>query len=235
MAQQYPERRQLRKGNRAFEKGKYQDAAGRYMRAQAMAPTLFEPIFNLGNTYYRQQSYDQATKLLQQIATDSLGTPFNRAQAYYNLGNSQFQQKKYSEALESFRNALRLNPNDRDTKFNYAYVKKLLDNQQNNNQNKDQNKDQDKDKKNNQNQQQNQDQNKDKDSNSDSQNQDNNPSDGQQGDNKSDEQQTSSQQQAGISPTEQERMLDAIQAQEDKTQEKLKERKGAVIRLKKNW
>jgi tetratricopeptide (TPR) repeat protein len=231
MAQQYPERRQLRKGNRAFEKGKYQDAAGRYMRAQAMAPTLFEPIFNLGNTYYRQQSYDQATKLLQQIATDSLGTPLNRAQAYYNLGNSQFQQKKYSEALESFRNALRLNPNDRDTKFNYAYVKKLLDNQQNNNQNKDQ----DKDKKNNQNQQQNQDQNKDKDSNSDSQNQDNNPSDGQQGDNKSDEQQTSSQQQAGISPTEQERMLDAIQAQEDKTQEKLKERKGAVIRLKKNW
>ena len=230
-AQQFPERRQVRKGNRAFEKGAYQDAAGRYMRALGAAPGSFEAGFDLGNTFYRQEQYDQAVQTLQQVAADSLAAPADRAHAFYNLGNAQFQQKKYSEALESFKNSLRLNPDDVEAKFNYAYVKKLLDdqNQQNqNDQNKDnqsqdqnQNQDQDQDQDQNQNQNQNQDQNQQDQGNDDSSD---NPKEGE-----------GQPQPAGISPAEQERMLDAIQAQEDKTQEKLKEKAGAVVRLKKNW
>lgn len=240
-AQQYPERRQVRKGNRAYERGNYQDAAGRYMRALGADPASFEARYDLGNALHRQELYDQAAQVLQQVAADSLAAPADRAQALYNLGNTQFQQKKYSEALESYKNALRLNPDDLEAKFNYAYVKKLLDDQ--NRQNQDNKDDKDKDKDNQQNQN-GQDQQNPQDNKEDPQNPDQQGADQQQNGNGDDQQKglpdqpqegEGEPQPAGISPAEQERMLDAIQAQEDKTQEKLKEKAGAVVRLKKNW
>lgn len=237
-AQQYPERRQVRKGNRAYEKGNYQDAAGRYMRALGADPSSFEAQYNLGNALHRQEMYDQAAQVQQQAAADSLAAPVDRAQAFYNLGNTQFRQQKYAEALESYKNSLRLNPDDPQAKFNYAYVKKLLDDQnqqnQDNKDNKDNKDDQNQDQQNGQNQQ-------------NPQEGQNDPQEGDgQGDGQGDDQQQDGRpdkeqegegrpQPAGISPAEQERMLDAIQAQEDKTQEKLKEKAGAVVRLKKNW
>ena len=236
-AQQYPERRQVRKGNRAYEKGNYQDAAGRYMRALGADPSSFEAQYNLGNALHRQEMYDQAAQVQQQAAADSLAAPVDRAQAFYNLGNTQFRQQKYAEALESYKNSLRLNPDDPQAKFNYAYVKKLLDDQ--NQQNQD-NKD-NKDNKNNKD-----DQNQDQQNGQNQQNPQEGQNDPQEGDGQGDDQQQDGQpdkeqegegrpQPAGISPSEQERMLDAIQAQEDRTQEKLKEKAGAVVRLKKNW
>ena len=208
-AQQYPERRQVRKGNRAYEKGNYQDAAGRYMRALGAAPSSFEAQYNLGNALHRQEMYDQAAQVQQQAAADSLAAPVDRAQAFYNLGNTQFRQQKYAEALESYKNSLRLNPDDPQAKFNYAYVKKLLDDQ------------------NQQNPQEGQNDPQEGDGQGDDQQQDGRPDKEQEGEGRP--------QPAGISPSEQERMLDAIQAQEDRTQEKLKEKAGAVVRLKKNW
>lgn len=241
-AQQYPERRQVRKGNRAFEKGNYQDAAGRYMRALGADPLSFEARYDLGNAFHRQELYDQAAQAQQQAAADSLAAPADRAEAFYNLGNTQFRQQKYAEALESYKNSLRLNPHDRQAKFNYAYVKKLLDDQQNqdqdqnNNDNKD-NQDKDNQDKDNQNNNQNNNQNQDGGDKSDpQQSDDQQPNPDKQPNDRPDEQQGKGEPRpAGISPAEQERMLDAIQAQEDKTQEKLKEKAGAVVRLKKNW
>ena len=246
-AQQYPERRQVRKGNRAFEKGNYQDAAGRYMRALGVAPGSFEAAYDLGNAYYRQEQYDQAVQTLQQVAADSLAAPADRAHAFYNLGNAQFQQKKYSEALESFKNSLRLNPDDVEAKFNYAYVKKLLDDQNQRNQNNQDKKTQNQNDRNkdNQNQNQNKD-NQNQNQNKDNRNQDQDRNGGENQDQQDQENKSGDTPQnpdngegqpqpAGISQAEQERMLDAIQAQEDKTQEKLKEKAGAVVRLKKNW
>ena len=236
-AQQYPERRQVRKGNRAYEKGNYQDAAGRYMRALGADPSSFEAQYNLGNALHRQEMYDQAAQVQQQAAADSLAAPVDRAQAFYNLGNTQFRQQKYAEALESYKNSLRLNPDDPQAKFNYAYVKKLLDDQNQQNQDSKDNKD-NKDNKDDQNQDQQNGQNQ--------QNPQEGQNDPQEGDGQGDDQQQDGRpdkeqegegrpQPAGISPSEQERMLDAIQAQEDRTQEKLKEKAGAVVRLKKNW
>ena len=228
-AQQYPERRQVRKGNRAYEKGNYQDAAGRYMRALSADPSSFEAQYNLGNALHRQEMYDQAAQVQQQAAADSLAAPVDRAQAFYNLGNTQFRQQKYAEALESYKNSLRLNPDDPQAKFNYAYTKKLLDRDQNKD-NKDNKDDQNQDQQNGQNQQNPQEGQNDPqegDGQGDDQQQDGRPDKEQEGEGRP--------QPAGISPSEQERMLDAIQAQEDRTQEKLKEKAGAVVRLKKNW
>lgn len=248
-AQQYPERRQVRKGNRAYDKGNYQDAAGRYMRALGTDPASFEARYDLGNAFHRQELYDQAAQAQQQAAADSLAAPAARAEAFYNLGNTQFRQQKYAEALESYKHSLRLNPDDRQAKFNYAYVKKLLDDQQQNQDNQD-NKDNENNE-NDRNQDQRNDRNesdpqqgKDDPQDSDPQSDDDSQQDDdrQQGDEPQQDERPDKEQEgegqprpAGISPAEQERMLDAIQAQEDKTQEKLKEKAGAVVRLRKNW
>jgi len=260
LGQQMPERREVRKGNRLYNKGEYQQSIERYGRALMLDPASFEATYNLGNALSKAEMYDKAEQMQNRAAADTLRSDTERAEAYYNLGNTQFRQKKYQEALESYKRSLLLNPDDREAKYNYAYTKHLLDDEQKNGggggdqnqQNKDQ---QNQQGQNNQNQnQQGQDQNKDQNKDQQDQNKD------QQDQNKDQQDQNQDQQgqgqgqgqpdgkdgkqgegegqprPEGISPQEQEQMLDAIQAQEDRTQEKLKEKRRAmVVRSGKNW
>ena len=233
-AQSMPERSLVRKGTRQYNKGNYEQAISRYEQALQAVAGQFEATYDLGNALYKAERFDRAEQTMQQAAADSLRTDDERAEAFYNLGNAQFKQQKYKEALESYKQSLRLNPADMEAKYNYAYTKRLLDENKDGgggggNDDKDQNKDQDKD----QNQQNQDQQNKD---------QQGDPKD-QQGDQKQNPQdnkgdkgdQQGQPTPSGISPQEQQQMLDAIQAQEDKTQEKLKEKQGVVVRGKKNW
>ena len=238
-AQSMPERSLVRKGNRQYNKGNYEQAISRYEQALQAVAGQFEATYDLGNALYKAERFDRAEQTMQQAAADSLRTDDERAEAFYNLGNAQFKQQKYKEALESYKQSLRLNPSDMETKYNYAYTKRLLDEDKNGgggggggNDDKDQNKDQN---------QQNQDQQNQDQQNKDQQNKDQkgDPED-RQGDRKQDPQENKGDRQgqptpSGISPQEQQQMLDAIQAQEDKTQEKLKEKQGVVVRGKKNW
>ena len=276
-AQKWPERSRVRRGNRAYERLDYDRAEERYREAQQLSDTCFEATFNLGDALYKQQRFDEAEKVFTALAADSTRNDLDRAHSYYNLGNSLFQQKKYQEALAAYKRSLRLNPADLETKYNYAYTKKYIeDNQQgggggggNNNQNQnqndqnqqgggqndqqnDQNKDQqnDGDQNKDQNQNQNNDKNQDnqnnndqKDQNSDQnkddqqgendpQNGENDPQDGdgdpQQGDGEP--------QPSGLSQNDAERMLDAIQGEEDKTRDKVNAKVGqGVVRSGKNW
>ena len=246
-AQSMPERSLVRKGNRQYNKGNYEQAISRYEQALQAVAGQFEATYDLGNALYKAERFDRAEQTMQQAAADSLRTDDERAEAFYNLGNAQFKQQKYKEALESYKQSLRLNPSDMETKYNYAYTKRLLDEDKNGggggNDDKDQNKDQDKDQNKDQNQQNQDQQNKDQ-QNKDQQNKDQkgDPED-RQGDRKQDPQENKGDKgdqqgqptPSGISPQEQQQMLDAIQAQEDKTQEKLKEKQGVVVRGKKNW
>lgn len=291
-AQKWPERSRVRRGNRAYERLDYGRAEERYQQALELSDTCFEAKFNLGDALYKQQRYDEAEKIFTALAADSTRSDLDRAHSFYNLGNSLFQQKKYQEALSAFKRSLRLNPADLETKYNYAYTKKYIeDNQQggggggDNNQNQD-NQDQNQqgggqnDQQNDQNQDQNQqgndDQNKDqnqdnennndqKDQNSDNnenqsdQNQNNQDRDGdgenddQQGDNDRDQQGNddpnegnqdpneqgggqNEPQPSGLSQNDAERMLDAIQGEEDKTRDKVNAKVGqGVVRSGKNW
>lgn len=197
----------------------------------------------------------------EQIAGDKLLSEAQRAEVYRNLGESLFANERYEAALNAFRESLLLNPDDAQTKYNYVLTKRIVDqkrkmeqqqNQDNQqNQNQDQNQDnqqnqQNQNQDNQQNQQNQQDQNQ-NDQQNDQQNQDN-KQDGQQdnkegeGENPENEQGEGDEQEQDM-PSEprelsadQARMLDAIQAEEDKTQDKLKEGKRAVvIPGKKNW
>lgn len=236
-AQSMPERSLVRKGTRQYNKGNYEQAISRYEQALQAVAGQFEATYDLGNALYKAERFDRAEQTMQQAAADSLRTDDERAEAFYNLGNAQFKQQKYKEALESYKQSLRLNPADMETKYNYAYTKRLLDENKDGgggggNDDKDQNKDQDQ---NQQNQdQQNKDQ-QDKDQKGDPKDQQGDQKQNPQ-DNKGDKgDQQGQPTPSGISPQEQQQMLDAIQAQEDKTQEKLKEKQGVVVRGKKNW
>ncbi|MEG1701111.1 MAG: tetratricopeptide repeat protein [Alistipes sp.] len=233
-AQQLPERSAVRKGNRQYNKGNYEKSIERYTEALKASPASFEAGYNLGNALYKAERFDHAEQTMQQAAADSLRATEERAEAFYNLGNAQFKQKKYKEALESYKQSLRMNPADQEAKYNYAYTKHLLDQDKDKNggggddkQNQDKNKDQQKDQQ--------------KDQKPGDQKQDQKPGDKGEQQNPSQpdkKEQGEGQPQptpGGISPQEQEQMLEAIQAQEDKTQDKLKEKQGVVVRGSKNW
>ena len=245
-AQKYPERSLVRKGNRDFAKERYDRSIERYTQALEAAPENFEAAYNLGGALYRTEKYEEAAKMLERIAADSTRTDQERAEAFYNLGNAQFKQEKYPEALESYKNSLRMNPADQEAKYNYAYTKRLLQKQQNEDQNKDQNKDQQNSGGQDQNKDKNKDNNSDKDRQQDKggeqqdqqdrqngqndpdkngQNPDEQPQDSDKPD--SDDRQPGQPRENGISPEEQERMLDAIQTQEDKTQENSRRKPGS--------
>ena len=126
-AQRMPERAQVRKGTREYHKGNYEEAIKRYGTALTLAPGQFEATYDLGNALYKAEMYDRAEQTMMQAAADTLRSDAERAEAWYNLGNARFKQQKYQEALESYRQSLRLNPDDMEAKYNYAYTKRLLD------------------------------------------------------------------------------------------------------------
>ena len=227
-AQNMPERGLVRKGNRQFANQRYEQSADSYQQALVYDSTSFAAKYNLGNAMFRTERYDRAEQLLTATAADSLQSATDRAEAYFNLGNAQFAQQKLQEALQSYRRSLTLNPDDMEAKYNYAYTKKLLEQHQ---QNQDQQQ---------QNQDQNQDQQQNQDNQNNNQNQDNKDNQNNQNnqDNQDDKQNQQGQQppRSGMSEQQQQQLLNAIQAQEDKTQEKLDEKaKGVIIKGRKNW
>jgi tetratricopeptide (TPR) repeat protein len=166
---------------------------------------------------------DNDSTATQETSAPVFMSPENMAKTYHNLGNFTLNQKKYSEAVEAYKNSLRLNPKDMETKSNLAYAQKMLkdqqdkQNKQNQDQNKDQNKDQDKDKNKDKN-----DQNKDKqDPNKD---QNKNPE-------KPQNQQAPP---PKITPQAAQQMLQAIQNKENETQDKVKKEKAKLLESRKN-
>lgn len=232
-AQNMPERRLVRRGNRQFNKEHYTESVELYEQALKAKPDSFEAQFNLATALSKNRRDDKpelaerAEKLLSGLAKRTDIDDTQRADVAYNLGNVRFDGGNLQGALESYRDAMRLNPDDQDAKFNYAYTKLLLQQQQ---QQQDQQNQQNQEQ---QNQEQQQNQQDKQDQQQDKQEQQQQQQDKQK--EEQEQQQNQEQRQSGISPQEQEAMLEAIQAQEDKTQEKLKEAQGVLIRGKRNW
>ena len=225
-AQQMKERGLVRRGNREFKREKFEKSVDSYQEALKHDPNSFEAKYDLASALYRTERYEKAEKTLQAIVNDSTRTELERGEVAYNLGNAQFAQQKYKEALSSYRHAMRCNPNDEDAKFNYAFTKRLIQQQeQQQQQNQDQNQDQNKENQDKQDNQQN-------DQNKDQQDQQQQPQN-QDGDKK--EQEGGQRPEGSMSPEQQEALLQAIQAEEDKTQDKLKEKAAVLIRGSKNW
>ena len=241
------DRREVRSGNRAFKKGDFAKAEIDYKKALLKDSTSVAAQYNLSNDLYRLENYQEAEKFAK-AALDSLSRSPHAADAHFNAGDIYLQQCRWSEAIEAFKSSLRLNPGDMDAKSNLAYAQKMLEKEQQDQQN--QSNDQNQDQNNNQNQnndqnQDNQDQNQDKQDNQDDQNKDQNKDQQDQDQNQDQNQDNDDQQppqqdqpQPKISPEAAEQMLQAIQAKENETQDKVNKEKAAAMKSRqkeKNW
>lgn len=223
------DRREVRKGNRQFKKENYREADIEYRKALVKDSLSMAANYNLANNLFRQNDLDQATKVMDRIKDVAPASEY-AADYYYNVGDVAIGKKDWQAAVDALKQSLLRNPGDLEAKENYIYAKKMLENQQNqqNQQNQDQNQD-------NQNQDQNQD-NQDQDNDKDQQNDQNQNQDQNQDQNQNQQQQQG--QQPKITPQAAQQMLQAIQAKEKETQEKVNKEKAKALNSRqkeKNW
>ena len=231
------DRREVRAGNRDFRKENYREADIDYRKALVKDSTSVAANYNLAGNLYRQGDMEQARKMLEAIKESAPATE-SAADYYYNMGDVAIALQDWQAAVDAFEQSLLRNPGDLNAKENYIYAKKKLQEQQNQQQNQDQNQDQNND--------QNQDQNKD-DQNKNDQNDDQDKKDDQKDnqqdqnqDQNKDQQKNQNQQQdqPKITPQAAQQMLQAIQAKEKETQDKVNKEKAEALKARqkdKNW
>lgn len=220
----YKEKVNTRIGNSQYNKGDYADAEASYKKALDIKNNMPEATFNLGDAIYEQKRYEDAQKQFQ-LSAQTNDNPDIKAAAYHNLGNSFLQQKKYPEAVKAYKDALKINPNDWDTKYNLAYANEML--KQNKSGGQDNKEQKDKQEKKNEENKQSQD------------NKEQKQDQQQQQQQKEKEQKDKHQegQQSNLSKEEAEKLLQALSNEEQKTAQKMqqKQMKSEKIRIKKDW
>ena len=132
------ERDYIRRGNRAFKDSIFVDAEVNYRKALEVNPNSTISLFNLGNTLAAQNKLQEA---MEQYAAASKieKEKSNLAQILHNMGVVFQSQKDYGKAVEVYKEALRNNPSDDETRYNLALAQKMLKDQQKNQQNQNQN------------------------------------------------------------------------------------------------
>jgi tetratricopeptide (TPR) repeat protein len=115
----------LPKANAEFEDKKYANAEAEYRISQSNNPKKAIASYNLGNSIYKQNHGSEA--LLSYEKTIKIATERPEKQkAFHNSGNIYMGEKNYSAAVEAYKNALRNNPSDEETRYNFALAKKML-------------------------------------------------------------------------------------------------------------
>ena len=227
MLQAQSDRSEVRAGNREFKKGEFREAELDYKRALEEDSTSVTAKYNLGNALYKTESYSEAELYLKGLGDSLKSVSASKASdCFHNSGNLALKQKKYQEAVDAYKESLRLEPDNFETKSNLAYAQKMLKEQQQQQQQNQQDNQNQQD----QNQQQNQNQDQ----------QDNRDQDNQQDQNRNQDQQDNQNQQnqPQITPQAAQQMLQAIEDKEKQTQDKVKKVKAQQQKSKekeKNW
>jgi tetratricopeptide (TPR) repeat protein len=210
---QSEEQKLVREGNKSYKEKKFADAQKNYINALGKQPNSYRGIFNLGDSYYKQGKYKEATEQFEMLegrktSNDTL------SKVYHNLGNSYLKQKEFEKSINAYKNALKKNDEDEETRYNLAYAQKMLKQQQ---------------------QQQKQDQDK-KDKDKKDQDKKNKDKKDEKKDQKKDQQQQEQQNQ-NISKEDAQRLLEAMNNDEKKLRDKMNEKKVKVARgeIEKDW
>ena len=203
------DRKMIRQGNKLYRKGNVAEAEVSYRKAVERNERNAQANYNLGNALMGQRKDSLAITQLEKAAKLETN-PLRRAQAYHNMGVICQRHRMFGEAIEAYKEALRNNPTDNETRYNLALCKRQQQDQQQdqNQQNKD-NKD-NKDKQDQQKQEQQQ---------------------------KQDEQKQEQQQKQQMSKENAEQLLNAAMQEEKQTQERMKkaQQQPQNRRLEKNW
>lgn len=113
-------------GNKKFKEKKLIDAEATYREAFSANLKNAIPEYNLGNTLYTDEHIDAARSKYASSA-ESAQSKTDKHKAFHNLGNTYMLQKKYQQAVDAYKNALRNNPTDDETRYNLALAKKMLE------------------------------------------------------------------------------------------------------------
>lgn len=225
----------LPEANEEYVAKKFVDAEANYRISHSKFPNRTVASYNLGNSIYRQNQFSES-KFAYANALKNLKTRSQKHKAFHNLGNVFMKEKDYTQAVEAYKNALRNNPEDEETRYNYALAKKMLkDNpppkdDKNKDKNKDKDKDKDKDKKDDKKDQDKKDQDKkdDKKDGDKDKKDDGKPKD---------DQGQPKPKPGGIPKQRIENLLDAVNNEEKKIQDKVNANKvkGSPVKTEKDW
>ena len=105
------------KGNSHFNNS-FLEAEKNYRMALSEMPSNTKGAYNLGNAYYNAELYDEALARLLEAAKK--GTKLEKHRAYHNIGNVLMQGKQCKKAVEAYKNALRNDPKDEESRYNLA-------------------------------------------------------------------------------------------------------------------
>ncbi|MBC2844078.1 tetratricopeptide repeat protein [Winogradskyella flava] len=239
------------KANELLQEDNYIDAEMEYRKAISEAPNKAVGAYNLANSYYKKGNYGEALFRTEE-ASKNATTKEEKHRAFHNLGNILMQKEMCKEAVEAFKDALRSNPNDEETRYNFALAKECAEQQKDGggeDEKKDENKEEEKDK---EDEQKKEDENKE-----DQDKKDEGDKDKKEGDKEEDEKgkpkddkkdgkgeedkdkkdQKSKPKPGQMSPQQIKNILEAMQNQEQKVQEKInaEKQKGAKVRTEKDW
>jgi len=217
-----------------YEKNNFPDAEVNFRKGIEKEIENYESHFNLGDALYKQGKFDEA---LEEFKNTLPLAKTNEAKAklFHNIGNSLLKSKKLKESIGAYREALKYNPKDNETKYNLSYALKQMKNQKKNQKNNknDNNKD---DKQNKDNKDKNKD-NKDKNK-EDKKKEEQQKKDEQKNnkDKKNNEQKPQPKEpKDDISKQEAQRILDALKNNEAELQKKMRQKKTKKTNVEKDW
>ena len=208
----------LREGNTLYTDSSYNEAEMQYRKSLEKDQDYFNASFNLADAVYKQERYEESSALFDALK-DNAPTETDLAQVFHNLGNSLVKEGKLDDAITAYKSALRINPNDNETRHNLALSKQQKQEQEQEENKDKQKEDKEGDKKEEQ---------KDKEGDEKEENKEHE-------ENK--EQNQSEEKKEDMSKKDAEKMLEAIQQQEKKLQEELQKKKfkGKRTKVLKDW
>ena len=234
------EKQIFRTGNDFYKQQNYVDAEVYYKKSLKQNPNYEKANYNLGNAIYQQNRFKEALPMYE-LVSKTTEDKLTKAESFHNIGNTMMKEKQYDKAVEAFKNSMRNNSKDDETRYNLALAQKMLKKQQDQNKdNKDKNKDKDKDKKDKDKKDKDdkKDQNKDKDKDKKGDDKDKNKD--KKKDDKGDKDKQKPEpkpQQPKLSPQQIKQLLEAMNNEENKTQKKVnaKKAKGRKVKQEKDW
>lgn len=231
--------------NGLMDDNNFISAEKEYRKAISKQPSSVAGTYNLGNSYFKEGNYEEALYRQQQAAKNATEKS-DKHKAFHNIGNILMKNKQCQEAVEAYKSALRNDPTDDETRYNLALAKECAeqqkDEQPDENQDKDQdkqdeNKDQDDQDKDDQDQDQDNKENKDDPGDQDKKEGDDKKDEDKPKDEKDEKNQEQKPQPGKLSPQQIENLLEAMNNQEQKVQEKMNadKQKGVKVETEKDW
>src|SRR5690554_2408433 len=215
------ERPHVRRGVALLEQERFAEAEAEFRSALQLKPSSFEAAYNLGTALFRQEKYDEALQQLQATTPFANDDKQRLASLFHNLGNSYLFGQNIDQSIEAYKQALRHNPLDDETRYNLIAAMKLKDEQEEQEEEQQEQQEQEQQEQEQQEQEQQEQQEQEQE---------------QQEQEQQDQQQQQQQESEGISRENAERLLQALEEDEKELLEKMNQnREKQPVRIEKNW